>query len=322
MDVRYPAIREIPVIDTDIGNEISSSCLPRVLKPTRIEGCCDVSGKYQRVGPGMYVYHFDNMKSASRATMRHFKGLTIITEKVFDKEVPKTFPEFHPPMKFVPNFVLDEHLQHLDNCSTINAEAMKGLLKASLEDNRRANLVEGNEVIRNQCLRNWLNIHYSDFVIQGNEYLDESSVTLHQSSKPDFCLFVPKHDRNVISAAAIDLNDAAAIDLNDAAATDLNDDPFGLAVECKDLKKGRPQIIANMVAVAGSLAMAALLQGRKFHKITVYGLECHYSTNEAVAKELTLDFKERSSVLVEYQQKERIGKQIALVTTALRQTQK
>ena len=54
----------------------------------------------------------------------------------------------------------------------------------------------------------------------------------------------------------------------------------------------------------------------------VYGLECQYSTNEAVAKELTLDFEENSSVLVEYQQKETIGKQIARVTMALRQTQK
>ena len=150
---------------------------------------------------------------------------------------------------------------------------------------------------------------------------------MHQSSKPDFRLFIPKHDSNVISAAAIDLNDDAAIDLNDDAAIDLNDDAAidlndDLLGECKDLTTGRPQTIANMVAVAGFLANDSLLQGRKFHKITVYGLQCQYSTNEAVAKELTLNFERNSSMLVEYQQKERIGKQIARVTTALRQTQK
>ena len=87
--------------------------------------------------PGTYVYHFDNMAGASKATMRHFKGLTIRTAKVFDKEVPKTFPEFDPP-------------------------ATKCVLKACNEEIHPATKLKGNEEIRNEFLMNWLNIHYSD----------------------------------------------------------------------------------------------------------------------------------------------------------------
>ena len=93
-----------------------------------------------------------------------------------------------------------------------------------------------------------------------------------------------------------------------------------MAGECKDSTDARPQSIANMVAVAGFLAKDALLQGRKFHTITVYGLECKYSTNEAMAREMTLDFENNTSLLVEYRQREKIHKQIARVATALRET--
>ena len=273
MDILYPAILEIPVNCTNFGNQISSSCLPSFLKPSSIEGFRNVSGKYKIVRPRTYVYHFDNMKSASKATMRHLEGLTIRTAKVFDKEVPKTFPEFDPPMEFIPESVLDEYIQR-KICSIVNAEsinvqeATKGVLKACNEEIHPATILKGNEEIRNEFLMNWLNIHYSYFVIEGNEYLDETSVTFHQSSKPDFCLFIPKCDNNVISAAAIDMNDDAAIDLNDDAAIDLNDDA---AIDLNDdlfgLATGRPQTIANMVAVAGSLANDALRRGRKFHSL-------------------------------------------------------
>ena len=207
MDVTYPAIREIRVIDTNFGHQLSLIGLPRVLMPRSIEEFRDVGGNYQRVMPGTYVYHFDNMTGASRATMHHFRGLEIREAEVLDVEVPKTFPKFHPPMDFIPRFVLDNVLlatqNSINNMSTINTEAINSMLNASKEEIQHSTIVKGDEVIRNEFLINWLNMHYSDFVIRGNECLDKSSVTFHQSSKQDFCLFFPKHKRDVISAAAI-----------------------------------------------------------------------------------------------------------------------
>ena len=81
----------------------------------------------------------------------------MITEKVFDKEVPKTFPEFHPPMDFVPRFLMDEYIQR-KICSIVNAEsinvqeATKGVLKACNEEIHPATKLKGNEEIRNQLL--------------------------------------------------------------------------------------------------------------------------------------------------------------------------
>ena len=312
MDVNYPTIREIPVIHTNFGHQFSLSGLPSVLTPNSNEGFRDVRGHYRRVMPGTYVYHFDYRTSASKTPMRDFRGLEIRKAEVLDVEVPKTFPEFYPPMDFIPKFVLDKYLLSakdlIKNMSLINTEAIERLLNASSEVIQRSTILKGDAVIRNEFLINWLNMHYSDFVIRGTEYLDKSSVTFHQSSKPDFCLFTPKHKRDVISAAAIDSKDE-------------QDELYGLAGECKDSAYARPQSIANMVAVAGFLAKDALLQGRKFHKITVYGLECKHSTNEAIAREMTLDFEKNTSLLVEYQQREEIQKQIAGVATALRETQ-
>ena len=56
-----------------------------------------------------------------------------------------------------------------------------------------------------------------------------------------------------------------------------------------------------MIAVAGHLAYKALSDGKNFfHKLTVYGIGCVYETDSAIVMKLMLDFKKRSSGLIEY----------------------
>ena len=104
MDIFSPAILEVPVISTMVGDEIPSSLLPSVLTPRSIKGHRNASGKYKRIIPGMYVYNFDHMTATSNATMHQFQGLVKISEPVFHVELKHTWPVFQPPKFFLTDY--------------------------------------------------------------------------------------------------------------------------------------------------------------------------------------------------------------------------
>lgn len=325
MDLFYPAILEVPVIDTNVTDEILSSFLPNILTPLTIPGIRNASGRYKRLtgSSSTYVYHFHNMTPASGVTLQSLQYNELLNRKEEETLAVEVtvWQEFVPPDFFVPvsnitvfiNSAAREvaksvtvsfrtvHTQEAVAGTVHTQEAVTDTVVKAMTSIQTTEImclaVKGGEVEKNQYLVNWLTKYYSDkFEIKGNECLTPAHVTIYQSSKPDFCLF-PLCNRFCAVYVTTDFEEL-----------------LGVAGECKENSNSKAQTIANMIAAAGYLAREALLQSRKFSKITIYGLQCSYSSDLAAVKKLTFDFRRNSSDLIEYRNKTGIGKQIARVT--------
>uniref|UniRef100_A0A1X7SRX7 Uncharacterized protein n=1 Tax=Amphimedon queenslandica TaxID=400682 RepID=A0A1X7SRX7_AMPQE len=97
------------------------------------------------------------------------------------------------------------------------------------------------------------------------------------------------------------------------------DELIGVAGECKMKENRKAQALANMVSVAGLLAYRALLQGKKFYEIRVYGLMCNYFHASAHLLCLTLNFRTRVSAVTEFSEPQDIGYQFAAAISLVQQ---
>uniref|UniRef100_A0A1X7U3H5 Uncharacterized protein n=1 Tax=Amphimedon queenslandica TaxID=400682 RepID=A0A1X7U3H5_AMPQE len=143
---------------------------------------------------------------------------------------------------------------------------LDGFVK-SLKPNIEIKPVKAN---RKDMLIKWLKssgISNKYKIMGNNRTLDDIGVSLYHKSRPDFCL-IPKNVAGTPSGIAVILDNEMEIH------TKGDDEHKGTAKYCT------PQLLANMMIVAGHLTLKALGSDMYFEQVQIYGMRCRYQYNE------------------------------------------
>uniref|UniRef100_A0A1X7VW23 Uncharacterized protein n=1 Tax=Amphimedon queenslandica TaxID=400682 RepID=A0A1X7VW23_AMPQE len=323
VDLFYPTILEISVVNENMGAKISPSILPPLLTPVTTKSR-DASGEYNILATGKYIYFFNKVIAATNARSSHFQELFPIKTAAPNIEVTYC-PEFVPPKSFladcdnkelVTSILVDVIPQLFVLRTSLKTEkAIKDVFIQTMRTDVHFDTlaVKGLKVSKDAYFGRWLKIHYGNkFLIKDNECLTELPVTLHQSSRPDFCLLPKSNSFSAVSVSTQPEED------EDPEQISISSEEEQEGVEEEEYsKKQKAQALANMVAVVGFLVTNAIVEDKKFHKITIYGLQCCYIDDCASLMKLVLDFKKNVSQLFEYKGTQRIGDQIARVSAII-----
>ncbi|XP_019849093.1 PREDICTED: uncharacterized protein LOC109580424 isoform X1 [Amphimedon queenslandica] len=325
VDLIYPTILEISVVNKDMRAKISPSILPPLLTPVTTKSR-DASGEYNMLATGKYIHFFNNVIAATNVRSSHFQRLSPIKTAAPNIEVTYC-PEFVPPKSFladcdskelVTSILVDVIPQLFALLPSLKTE--EAIKDAFIQTTCMCTdvhfdtlAVKGLKANKNTHFVRWLKVHYGNkFIIKDNECLTELPVTLHQSSRPDFCLFPKSNSFSAVSVSTQPEEDEDPEQISISSEEELE------GVEEEEYsKKQKAQALANMVAVAGFLVTNAILNDKKFHKITIYGLQCCYIDDCASLMKLVLDFEKKASDLFEYKGTQRIGNQIARVSAII-----
>lgn len=146
--------------------------------------------------------------------------------------------------------------------------------------------VAGNENVRNQRLKIWLQsqleIHLPNHVL----ITDRKSDIRFSNSRDDFCFFIKTNETSIEGASISHETEPAKIWEQC--------EVFGVDADSKEGAKevDKYQMLANMNKCAGDIAYSAVSNGILFDKITVYGMLVDYSSEKTTkAYKLSLDFK-------------------------------
>ena len=324
MDVFYPVLVEVPIAMNDmIGATIPSAILPPFLTPLGAENR-STNGEFVLVGgrPDTYVFSFETTVPANQAKLvDHFLyNSKLIPSQVSlpDCRVADGYATYVVPKKVVSKSdakdMIVAKLRRNESRITDAVESAPATVFSAIvtivshedDDEDESLFVSPVENLMNKHLENWVRKCYGDnFDITGNvALLEQSKLTIHQTSRPDLTL-IPKSD--AFSAISVTIDE------------DEYDELIGVAGECKMNDNKKAQALANMLSVAGLLAYRALLHGKKFYKINIFGLMCNYFHESAHLLCLKLNFRTRLSTITEYTEPQPIDYQLAAAISLVRQ---